>query len=78
MVVNKDAKMAEETSSSSNDMIKAAEAYNLAYEGNVTDGAVLLGQSIGLFDSIEKVSIIIEKIVKDAETTIKKTTRMIE
>ncbi|MHA1967824.1 MAG: NAD(P)H-dependent flavin oxidoreductase [Candidatus Hodarchaeales archaeon] len=72
MVANKDVKMAEEASMSPNDMLKAAEAYNLAYEGNINDGAVLLGQSIGLIDSIEEVSNIIEKIVKDAETAIKK------
>jgi NAD(P)H-dependent flavin oxidoreductase YrpB (nitropropane dioxygenase family) len=45
--------------------------YEMTYEGNIEDGAVLLGQSIGLINSIESVKEIIEKIVKDAEKRIK-------
>ena len=37
------------------------------YKGNVEEGTVYLGQSIGLINSIESVSDIINSIVNDAE-----------
>jgi NAD(P)H-dependent flavin oxidoreductase YrpB (nitropropane dioxygenase family) len=41
------------------------------YEGDVESGIVPLGQSIGVIDSIESVSDIIEKCVKEAEIALK-------
>jgi enoyl-[acyl-carrier protein] reductase II len=78
MVLDKKAKMTEEASMSKNELIKAAEAYNLAYEGNINDGAVLLGQSIGLFDNIEIISNIVEKISREAEIALIDTASMIK
>ncbi len=78
IISDKNAKLAEEASMSKEDLIKAAEAYNLAYEGNINDGAVLLGQSIGLMDKIESVKDIIEKISIDAETALKDAVSMIK
>jgi len=39
----------------------------LTYKGNVEEGTVYLGQSIGLIDYIKSVSDIINSIVKNAE-----------
>ncbi len=78
LVEDKQAKIAEEqkiTSMSREDMIKefiaSANAYMAAYRGDVKSGAVLLGQSIGVIDSIESVSDIINNIVSEAEASIK-------
>jgi NAD(P)H-dependent flavin oxidoreductase YrpB (nitropropane dioxygenase family) len=75
LVEDKQAKMAEEQKMaqlSREDMIKElANAYLAAYRGDVKSGAVLLGQSIGVIDSIESVSDIINDIVSEAESLIK-------
>lgn len=78
LVEDKQAKMAEEqkvAKMSREDMIKefiaTANAYMAAYRGDVKSGAVLLGQSIGVIDSIESVSDIINDIVSEAEKLIK-------
>ncbi len=46
--------------------------YEMTYDGNIEDGAVLLGQSIGLVNSVDTVQDIIEEIVRDAEKRLKK------
>ena len=51
---------------------KEADAYMAAYRGNVDDGAVLIGQAIGIINSIESVSTIIDTIISDAEKSLKK------
>ena len=53
------------------DMMKDAGAYEKVYNGDIEDGAVLLGQSIGIIDSIEDVNDIIEGIIKQAEIIIR-------
>lgn len=78
LVTTKEEKMAQEASMDADELIKTVRAYELAYEGNITDGAVLLGQSIGLIDNIESVSDIIEKTMKDAEAAIKKAVNLIK
>jgi enoyl-[acyl-carrier protein] reductase II len=70
LVANKEEKMATESAKTTEELAEAARAYDLAYQGNVNDGAVLLGQSIGLIDDIESVSTIINKIIKDAEKAV--------
>jgi hypothetical protein len=47
------------------------------YEGDVESGIVPLGQSIGVIESIDSVSIIINKCVKDAEIALKKASNYI-
>ena len=54
------------------ELLKIADAYLAAYKGDVKSGAVLLGQSIGIINSIEKVSDIINQIVSDAEKLLNK------
>ncbi|MFW9969021.1 MAG: NAD(P)H-dependent flavin oxidoreductase [Candidatus Odinarchaeota archaeon] len=46
-------------------------AYDRVYEGDTKTGAVLLGQSIGIIDSIDDANEIIERIIKDAEKVIR-------
>ncbi|MFX1501360.1 MAG: NAD(P)H-dependent flavin oxidoreductase [Promethearchaeota archaeon] len=46
-------------------------AYDRVYKGDTDTGAVLLGQSIGIINSIDDVSEIIERIMKEAETAIR-------
>ena len=43
----------------------------MTYKGNVQDGTVYLGQSIGLIDRVETVKEIIDKIIFDAEKSLK-------
>ncbi len=43
-----------------------------AYEGDVENGYVLLGQSIGIINKIESISDIIENVIKGAEKALKK------
>ncbi|MFX1269799.1 MAG: hypothetical protein ACFFAK_17705, partial [Promethearchaeota archaeon] len=53
-------------------------AYDRVYNGDTITGAVLLGQSIGIIDSIEDVKEIIERITKEAETAIQKNYSMLK
>ena len=53
-------------------------AYDRVYKGDIDTGAVLLGQSIGIINSIEDVNDIIEKIIKEAEVAIKNNYSMIK
>ncbi len=78
LVASKEEKMAEEKGLTLEDMIKINRYYEMAYEGNITDGAVPLDQSIGIINSIDSVSEIIASIVKDAEKYIKKASTFIK
>ncbi|GAH15887.1 unnamed protein product, partial [marine sediment metagenome] len=42
----------------------------MTYQGNVQDGTVYLGQSIGLIDRVETVKEIIDTIIYDAEKSL--------
>ena len=76
--VTKEEKLAQESGLTQDDIIKTVRAYELAYEGNTEEGAVLLGQSIGIIDKIEEVSDIIERMVYDADAAIKKVADLIK
>jgi len=69
---SKEELLAYEKSITLEQMEKDAEAYDLVYDGDVNNGAVLLGQSIGIIDSIDSVNDIIEKVIKGAEAAIRK------
>jgi len=71
LVRDKSEKIAEEQDVTLEKLIEMGKHYELAYNGNIEDGGVPLGQSIGVINSIEKVSDIIESIVKSAEKYIK-------
>jgi len=65
LVINKEEKQAGETSMSK--VEKELGELELTYKGNVEEGTVYLGQSIGLIDDIRSVSDIINSIVNKAE-----------
>ncbi|GAJ21197.1 unnamed protein product [marine sediment metagenome] len=53
-------------------------AYDRVYKGDIETGAVLLGQSIGIIDSIDDVNDIIERVMKQAETVIRRNSSMLK
>ncbi|MHA2181360.1 MAG: NAD(P)H-dependent flavin oxidoreductase [Promethearchaeota archaeon] len=53
-------------------LARDAGAYDRVYSGDVTTGAVLLGQSIGIIKSVDDVRDIIDRVVKEAIASIKK------
>ena len=71
LVADKESKMAEESAMTEQDFIKEGMAYEAAYKGDVTSGAVLLGQSIGVIKSLENVKTIVDDIVGVAEKRLK-------
>jgi len=72
LVTNKEEKMAQEAAMTLEDANEVAKQYELAYQGYINDGAVPLGQSIGTISQIQRVSDIIDIIIKDAEKNLKK------
>ena len=78
LVANKEEKMAEEAKFTPEMFIEDGKRYAMIYDGNVSDGAVLLGQSIGVINSVEKVSKIIDSVVNDAEKCLKNATNLIK
>ena len=71
VVKSKEEKMALEAQITPKMVMEDQKHYEMTYEGNVDDGAVLLGQSIGLISSIDSVQEIINTIVSDAEKKLK-------
>ena len=76
LISDKEEKMAEETSAA--EIVEEVKHMQLTYEGNVEEGTVLIGQSIGIIDKIEDVSTIINTIVNDAENYIKNAVNLIK
>ncbi len=72
LVTSKEEKMAEESAFTAEDIIEEGKAYEAAYKGDVNSGAVLLGQSIGIINSLKNAKDIVEEIVQDAENRLKK------
>ena len=72
VVANKEEKMAEEAAMTPEAARELSIKYELAYQGNINDGAVPLGQSIGIVNQIETVPDIIDTIMRDAEKNLKK------
>lgn len=71
LVRDKTEKITEEQDVTVEELKEMGENYEMVYNGEITNGAIPLGQSIGIINSIEKVSDIIESIVKSAEKYIK-------
>jgi len=57
---------------------KDAYAAFAAYQGDMEDGAVLIGQSIGIINQIDSVSDIMETIIKDAEKALKNANNFVQ
>jgi enoyl-[acyl-carrier protein] reductase II len=77
LVADKSEKMAQESQLTAEMLQKDQEHYEMIYDGEINEGAVLLGQSIGVINSIEKVSDIIESIIADAEKCIRNANSLI-
>jgi len=65
LVSNKEEKLSEENLAS--EIVNEVKHMEMSYKGNIDNGLVLLGQSIGIIDTIESVSEIINSIINDAE-----------
>ena len=75
---SKEEMIAYENSISPEQRAKDMGAYDRVYNGDITTGAVLLGQSIGIIDSIDDVNDIMERTIKNAEATIRKNSSMLK
>ncbi|MFX1570446.1 MAG: NAD(P)H-dependent flavin oxidoreductase [Promethearchaeota archaeon] len=71
VISSKDEKLALEAKITPAMALEDQKFYEITYDGNIIDGAVLLGQSIGMINSIENVEDIINDIVKGAEKRLK-------
>ncbi|MFW9875016.1 MAG: NAD(P)H-dependent flavin oxidoreductase [Candidatus Thorarchaeota archaeon] len=71
VVSSREEKMALEAQITPKMAMEDQKHYEMTYDGNIEDGAVLLGQSIGLISSIDSVREIIENIVREAEKRLK-------
>ncbi len=78
LIESKEEKKAEESKMTIEDIIDGLKKGEMAYKGNVDEGSVLLGQSIGIINSVERVPDIIDSIVKDAEKYIKNASGLIK
>jgi len=75
---SKEEMIAYEKSLTLEQMAKDAGAYDRVYNGDTENGAVLLGQSIGIIDSIDDVNDIISRVMKEAEAAIKRNHSMLK
>ena len=75
---SKEEMIAYEKSITIEQMKRDGDAYDRVYNGDTETGAVLLGQSIGIIDSIDDVNDIIERIIKEAEIVIKNNHSMLK
>lgn len=71
LVANKEEKIAEENAMDFEQFVEDQKHYEMTYHGDIEDGAVLLGQSIGAIDEIKSVPDIIDEIVSGAEKQLK-------
>ena len=75
---SKEEMIAYENSISPEQKAKDLGSYDRVYNGDITTGAVLLGQSIGIIDSIDDVNVIIERIIKKATDVIRKNNALLK
>jgi NAD(P)H-dependent flavin oxidoreductase YrpB (nitropropane dioxygenase family) len=71
VVSSKEEKMALEAQITPQMAMEDQKHYEMTYDGDIEEGAVLLGQSIGVINSIDNVQDIINNIVKGAEKRLK-------
>ena len=75
---SKEEMIAYENSISPEQRAKDMGAYDRVYNGDIETGAVLLGQSIGIINSIDDISDIIERTMKKAEAVIRRNSSMLK
>ena len=78
LVASKEEKMAEEATFTAEDIIAEGKAYEAAYTGDISSGAVLLGQSIGIINALDYANKIVEEIVTDAEKRLKQAYNLVK
>ncbi len=78
MISSKEEKMALEAKITPQMALEDQKHYEMTYEGDITNGAVLLGQSIGLIDSIKSVKEIVNGIIKRAQECLENGARLIK
>ncbi len=78
LVGSREEKKAMESNLNMDDLQEINKKYELAYEGNIDDGAVLVGQTMGLIDQIRAVSDVMEEIISDAEKYLKNAAGLIQ
>ncbi|MBD3195032.1 MAG: hypothetical protein GF317_08265 [Candidatus Lokiarchaeota archaeon] len=71
LVSDKQEKLAAEHQMTVEMLMEDQKHYEMTYDGDIQHGAVLLGQSIGIIEKLEKVNSIINNVVGDAERIIK-------
>lgn len=71
VISSKEEKMAQEAQITPQMAMEDQKFYERTYDGDINEGAVLLGQSIGIINSIENVQNIVDDIVSDAEKRLK-------
>ncbi len=71
LVASREEKMAQEKGLDFEKIIEDQKKYGLIYEGDIENGPILLGQSIGIIKSIEGINDLIESIMKEAEKAIR-------
>jgi NAD(P)H-dependent flavin oxidoreductase YrpB (nitropropane dioxygenase family) len=76
-VSSKEEKLALEAQLTPEKALADQKHYEMTYEGDIEEGAVLLGQSIGLINSIESVKDLMDDIIKVTETYIKKASQLV-
>ena len=77
VVTSKEEKMALEAQLTPQKALEDQKHYEMTYNGNINDGAVLLGQSIGVIKSIESVKDIMDNMVRTAEKSLIKASKMV-
>lgn len=77
VVTSKEEKMALEAQLTPERALEDQKHYEMTYEGDIDDGAVLLGQSIGTINSIESVKNIMDDMVKTAEKALHNASKMV-
>ncbi len=78
LVGTKEEKMAIESAMNAEEITERFKTAEKVYAGDINAGGVLLGQSIGVINSIESVPDIIDTIVKDAEKCLKNASNSIK
>ncbi len=76
-VPDREARMAEESSMTADDLLDEMERYELVYKGDVQKGPILVGQTIGGIDNIPTVQEVIDRIIKEAEMRLKAVTKLV-
>jgi enoyl-[acyl-carrier protein] reductase II len=78
LVENKEEKISMEDSMDAQALLADQKHYEMTYHGDIKDGAVLLGQSIGIIKDISSVQDILDNIMNGAEQAINRIKDMLQ